>query len=105
MLALVANRPQGRALDAGIAPASAEAGPIVNALTARYAETFGRADDADLRHWLLTRLEIVGEPRAERYWHLLAVINGWPVLPSLAPVFTWFAEALRAHTPQQSRVQ
>ncbi|MFJ9610123.1 MerR family transcriptional regulator [Kitasatospora sp. NPDC101176] len=88
----------GRALDAGIAPASAEAVPVVDALTARYAQTFGRADDAELRHWLLTRLEIAGDPRTERYWHLLAVINGWPVPPSLAPVFTWFTHALRART-------
>jgi hypothetical protein len=95
----------GRALDAGIAPGSAEAAPVVDDLTARYAQTFGRADDADLRHWLLRRLEIAGDPRAERYWHLLAVINRWPVPPSLAPVFTWFTEALRARTGRQSRVQ
>ncbi|MFH9067721.1 hypothetical protein ACH4GM_42010 [Streptomyces coeruleorubidus] len=95
----------GRALDAGIAPASAEAAPVIAALTARYARAFSRADDADLRHWQLTRLEIAGDPRAERYWHLLTVINGWPVPPSLAPVFTWFTQALRAHTGQQSRVQ
>ncbi|MGV9910152.1 MerR family transcriptional regulator [Streptomyces tendae] len=95
----------GRALDAGIAPASAEAAPVIGALTARYAQTFGRADDADLRHWLLRRLETAGDPRAERYWHLLAVINGWPVPPSLAPVFTWFAQALRADTGQPSRVE
>jgi DNA-binding transcriptional MerR regulator len=90
----------GRALDAGIDPASAEAAPIIDALAARYAQTFDRADDADLRHWLLTRSEIAGDPQAERYWHLLAVINGWPVSPSLTSAFTWFKEALRAHTGQ-----
>ncbi|MGW2378151.1 MerR family transcriptional regulator [Kitasatospora sp. NPDC001683] len=95
----------GRVLDAGIAPASAEAAPIIDALTARYAQTFSRADDAELRHWLLRRLEIAGDPRAERYWHLLAVINGWSVPPSLAPVFTWFTHALRARTGQSSRVE
>ncbi|MFD7033451.1 MerR family transcriptional regulator [Streptomyces sp. NPDC059917] len=89
----------GRALDAGTDPASAGAAAVVDALTARYARTFDRADDAALRHWLLNRLEVAGDPRAERYWHLLAVINGWPAQPSLAPVFTWFTAALRAHTP------
>lgn len=49
---------------------------------------------------LLTRLEIANEPRAERYLHLPAVINRWPVPPSLAPVFTWFTAALRVHTGQ-----
>ncbi|GHA78605.1 MerR family transcriptional regulator [Streptomyces tendae] len=93
----------GRALDAGIAPATAEAAPVIDALTARHARTFGRADDADLRHWPLRRLEMAGDPRAERYRHLLAVINGWPVPSSLAPVFTWFAQALRADTGQPSR--
>ncbi|MFD4908858.1 MerR family transcriptional regulator [Kitasatospora purpeofusca] len=86
----------GRALDAGVAPASPEAAIVVDTLTARYAQTFDRADDAELRRWLLARLEIAGDPRAERYWHLLSVINGWPVPPSLAPVFAWFTAALRA---------
>ncbi|WP_406088288.1 MerR family transcriptional regulator [Kitasatospora purpeofusca] len=88
----------GRALAADIAPASPEAAVVVDSLTARCAQTFDRADDADLRHWLLARLEIAGDPRAERYWHLLSVINGWPVPPSLAPVFGWFTEALRARS-------
>jgi DNA-binding transcriptional MerR regulator len=69
----------GHALDAGIAPSSAAAAPIVGELTARYARAFDRADDSDLRDWLLTRLETADDPRAERYWHLLAVINAWPV--------------------------
>ncbi|WP_030266942.1 MerR family transcriptional regulator [Streptomyces sp. NRRL B-24484] len=88
----------GRALAAGTAPRSAGAATVVDALTARYARTFGRPDDAGLRRWLLTRLEIAGDPRTERYWHLLAVINGWPVPPALAPVLSWFADALRART-------
>jgi hypothetical protein len=86
----------GAALAAGILPASAEAAPVVDALTARYAEAFARADDAGLRRWLLTRLETADDPRAERYWQLLATINGWPVRPSLTPVFSWFVAALRA---------
>lgn len=88
----------GHALDAGIAPTSAEAAPVVRELTARYAQAFDRADDGDLREWLSTRLETANDPRAERYWHLLAVINGWPLPPSLAPVFAWLIAALRAGT-------
>ncbi|MFE6747749.1 MerR family transcriptional regulator [Kitasatospora purpeofusca] len=86
----------GRALDAGLAPTSPGAAAVVDSLTARYAQTFDRADDAELRRWLLARLEIAVDPRAERYWHLLSVVNGWPVPPSLAPVFGWFTAALRA---------
>ncbi|MFC6086054.1 MerR family transcriptional regulator [Sphaerisporangium aureirubrum] len=90
------RRQVGDALTAGIAPASAEAAPVVDALTARYAQVFGRADDTGLRRWLLTRLELANDPRVERYWHLLAVINGWPVPPSLTPMFAWFIAAMRA---------
>ncbi|MEV0058033.1 hypothetical protein AB0H34_47050 [Saccharopolyspora shandongensis] len=86
----------GKALSTGIAPDSAESAPIVDILTARYAEVFGRPDDADLRRWILARLEIASDPRAEHYWQLLSIINGWSVPPSLAPVFAWFTAALRA---------
>jgi len=63
----------------------------------RLCEDLSRADDAELRRWLLRLLEIANDPRAQRYWQLLAVMNRWPVPPSLAPVFTWFIEALRPH--------
>ncbi|MFE2146587.1 MerR family transcriptional regulator [Streptomyces sp. NPDC059456] len=85
----------GEALAAGILPTSVEALPVTDALAALYAHAFERADDGDLRRWLLARLEVAADPRAERYWQLLAVINGWPPSPSLAPVFTWFIAALR----------
>ncbi|WP_030236439.1 MerR family transcriptional regulator [Streptomyces sp. NRRL S-350] len=90
----------GRALADGTAPGSTDADPVVARLTAAYAETFHRPDDEALRRWLLTRLETADDPRAERYWQLLAVINGWPVPESLAEVFQWFAEALRARLPE-----
>ncbi|MFG2822305.1 MerR family transcriptional regulator [Kitasatospora sp. NPDC048365] len=87
----------GEALDAGLAPDAPAAAATVADLTARYARTFGRPDDAALRRWLLNRLEVAGDPRAERYWQLLATVNGWPVPPGLTPVFAWFTAALRAH--------
>ncbi|WP_062985513.1 MerR family transcriptional regulator [Nocardia anaemiae] len=87
----------GRALAAGTAPSSAAARPIVDELAAAYASTFSRPDDAELRNWLLTRLDVAGDPRAERYWQLLSIINGWPVPPTLGPVFEWFGAALRAN--------
>lgn len=86
----------GEALAAGIQPESDQAAPIVDSLAGLYAETFGRADDAGLRRWLVTRLETGADPRAERYWQLLSTINGWPVPPTLAPVFSWFITALRS---------
>jgi DNA-binding transcriptional MerR regulator len=85
----------GAAVADGVAPASLEGIAVVAYLAGRYAETFNRPDDARLRLWMLKRLEVADDPRAERYWHLLSVINGWPVPESLVPVSTWFIEALR----------
>ncbi|MGK8501157.1 MerR family transcriptional regulator [Nocardia asiatica] len=85
----------GAAIEAGIAPGSPAAADVVAELSARYAATFGRADDRALREWILERLEVGDDPRVERYWRLLAVINGWPAPPSLAAVFAWFTAALR----------
>ncbi|MEV0533170.1 MerR family transcriptional regulator [Kitasatospora sp. NPDC050463] len=86
----------GAALASAVPPRSPAADAVVDGLTARYAATFGRPDDAELRRWLLRRLEAADDPRAERYWRLLAVVNGWPVPASLTEVFAWFTEALRA---------
>jgi DNA-binding transcriptional MerR regulator len=77
----------GAAVEAGIAPDSAEAAPVVDELVAE----FGVSD----RVQLLDRLETGYEPKAERYWQLLAVINGWPPIPSTMPQWAWFIEALR----------
>ncbi|MFJ5233795.1 MerR family transcriptional regulator [Kitasatospora sp. NPDC088391] len=85
------------ALAAGTEPGSPAAGEVVAGLTARYALTFDRPDDPELRRWILERLEVAADPRVERYWELVARINGWPRPPVLAPVLGWFAAALRRH--------
>ena len=86
----------GPALAARIEPASLQAAPVVAALTAHYARSLGRPDDAGLQRQLLARLEAVNDPRRERYLTLLAVINGWPALESLTPVLDWSIQALGA---------
>ncbi|MEU1983763.1 MerR family transcriptional regulator [Nocardia sp. NPDC019395] len=85
-----------RALAAGIAPESAAAQPVIAGLTRQYAETFGKEDGRPLRRWILERLEVADDPRVTRYWQLVGTINGWPPLPDLEPVFSWFGLALRA---------
>ena len=87
-----------RALADGTAPGSPVADGIVSDLSRRYAETFGRPDTPELRRWILNRLEVANDPRVERYWRLVGTVNGWPPAPELAPVFTGFAAALRAHS-------
>ncbi|MFF5262548.1 MerR family transcriptional regulator [Actinomadura viridis] len=86
------------AQDEGIAPQDPEARPVVDALAAAYASAYGETDDADFRTVLLERMEIGNDRRAERYWQLLATINGWNTqVPTLTPYFEWFIAALRAH--------
>lgn len=87
----------GKALADGLSADSAAAAAVVAGLTARYADTFGKPDDAPLRSWILERLDVANDPRVERYWRLVSAINGWPEMPDMGPVFTWFADALRAH--------
>lgn len=79
------------ALTAGIAPDAPQADPIVAALVAR-------CDDFVDRRRLPARLELLDDPRKERYFRLLAVINGWPAPESLRPVRDWSLHALRVRT-------
>ncbi|MEV7116874.1 MerR family transcriptional regulator [Kitasatospora griseola] len=97
-VALVRDR-AAAAVTAGLDPASAQADPVVEAVTAQYAEELARPDDVELRRRLLTYLEAANDPRREQYLRLLAVINGWTAPEGLAPVLTWFTRALAARLP------
>ncbi|WP_405566989.1 MerR family transcriptional regulator [Streptomyces sp. NBC_01167] len=88
------------AVAAGIEPASPQADPIVSALMTRCTPLLESRDDADSRGQLLTRLERMNDPRRERYFSLLAVINGWPGPESLQPVLDWSVHALQARIQQ-----
>jgi DNA-binding transcriptional MerR regulator len=78
------------ALLRGCPPDSAEAATVVN----RILEPNGWSAR---RQELLAGLEILFEPRIERYWQLTAIINGLPPFPTYAPAFEWLIAALRAH--------
>ncbi len=83
------------ALAAGIEPDSPRADPIVSVLMTRCCPHDG-PDDAEPRRHLLARLESMNDPRRERYFQLLAVINAWPAPESLQSVLDWTIHALRA---------
>ena len=85
------------ALAAGADPESPEAKAVIDDIVARYAMEFGTSDTPTYRAALVTRIEIGGDPHAERYFQLLARVNGLPEMPSLQPVVRWLAAALRAH--------
>ena len=48
------------------------------------------------RSALADRLEAGTDARAERYWQLLATVNGWPPVPTTVPAWEWVIAALRA---------
>jgi DNA-binding transcriptional MerR regulator len=81
---------------AGIEPDSAEARPVAGELAAAYARLAGRPDSPEFRSWLLELLAESSDRRYERYWQLLAVINGWPAAPSVLPAAEWLITALRS---------
>jgi DNA-binding transcriptional MerR regulator len=93
---LVAER-AGAALGAGIEPRSDAAAPIVAELAGVFAEIHGREDGAEFRTWLGELLGTFADRRTERYWQLLAVMNGWPAQPSSAAAWEWLIAGLRAH--------
>ncbi len=79
----------GRALAEGIAPGSAEGKAVLD----RIVPPDTPPDD---RARLLSTLETFTDARIERYWQLLAIINGWATPPSAVPAFEWLIAALRA---------
>ena len=90
--ALAAER-GGAALEARVEPGCEEAEVIVEDIARSFA---GEAGDAAFRAELADRFEQGADPRAERYWQLLAVINGWPPVPTTMPAWHWTIAALRA---------
>ncbi|MEY2228891.1 MULTISPECIES: MerR family transcriptional regulator [Streptomyces] len=82
------------AVSVGLLPVSAGGTLLAGSLGSLYAHAFERADEGGLRRWLLARLRTTADPHAERYWQLLAAVNGWPASPALAPVHSWFTTVL-----------
>jgi DNA-binding transcriptional MerR regulator len=80
----------GPAREWGIAPESAEGAEVLDRI-------LGGAPDARRRAELLAQLEVITDSRAERYWELVGVINGWPPYPAHVPTLQHVIAGLRAH--------
>ncbi|MFC7646937.1 MerR family transcriptional regulator [Streptosporangium lutulentum] len=80
----------GRALTGKIAPESAEGGLILNGIVEPRLSAEERAE-------LRERLRVLADAQVERYWQLLATLNGREPSPSVIPAFTWVIAALHAH--------
>ncbi|GLW07972.1 MerR family transcriptional regulator [Microtetraspora sp. NBRC 13810] len=80
----------GRALADDVTPESEQGRAALNGIVDR------RLPAAE-RTRLLAWLETVADPRVERYWQLIAALNGHRPAPSAVPAFAWTIAALRAH--------
>ena len=79
----------GQALAQQIAPGSPEGQAVLD-------QILGPGASAARQAQLLGQLETFTDARVERYWQLLATINGWPAPPAAVPSFEWLIAALRA---------
>jgi DNA-binding transcriptional MerR regulator len=79
----------GQATAHDTAPGSAEGRAVLDRIVAPGTPAAERAA-------MLGRLETFTDARVERYWQLLAILNGQPVPPSAVPAFEWLIAALRA---------
>jgi DNA-binding transcriptional MerR regulator len=84
-----------RAVDAGLPPGCEQGRALADEIV-RQSVRAGETADGAFRILLADRISEGADPRAERYWQLLAIINGWPAVPSRTAAALWIADALRA---------
>lgn len=87
--ASLATELASEALAAGTAPDSAAGRAVLDRIVAPRLPAAERAR-------ILQQLQTFTDARVERYWQLLAIINGQPPRPPVVPVFDWLIAALRA---------
>ncbi|OZM70896.1 MerR family transcriptional regulator [Amycolatopsis antarctica] len=83
-------------LEAGLDPASPEGRELADEIANGSATPGQEPGDPAFRRELADKIASGSDPRAERYWQLLATINGWPPVPTRQPAMDWFIGALRA---------
>jgi len=84
------------AVAAGLPPDGPEGAEAAAVLAGAYAAMLGREDGPAFRAWLLDRFAAHHDPRAERYWELVARIQGSGSLDrGAADAFEWLVGAIR----------
>ncbi|MFB7333092.1 MerR family transcriptional regulator [Streptomyces adustus] len=82
------------AMESGLDPRGNRAALVVDDLVHRFAEVFARTPDTGFRAWMAQEFEVAHDPRVDRYWRLVWIVNGWQVVPSLLPIHPWLAQGL-----------
>jgi DNA-binding transcriptional MerR regulator len=83
------------ACEDGVPPGSPAAAAIVDAILSTMAAGQSRQNDLEFRRDIRRNYE-EHDPRAERYWELVAIIRGAPWPPPVTLAHRWLAEALKA---------
>ncbi|WTW96340.1 MerR family transcriptional regulator [Streptomycetaceae bacterium NBC_01309] len=94
-LAALTRRKVAEAMALAVDPLSAGGTAIVDDLVQRFAKVFGRRPDAEFRDWMARQFEAAHDPKVDRYWRLVWIVNGWQVVPNLLPAYPWLVQALR----------
>jgi DNA-binding transcriptional MerR regulator len=83
----------------GVDPADPRAAAAVEPMARGFAEQLGRRDGPAFRRWLVEQLDAHTDPRAERWWRLVGIVQGRPDEAFLARVadHAWLLAALRHH--------
>jgi DNA-binding transcriptional MerR regulator len=84
------------AVTAGESPTSEAGQTLAAEISAATARPDQDPASAEFRTEMADRFATSGDPRAERYWQLLAIINGWPPVPTAQPAVQFMIAALRA---------
>jgi len=84
------------ALDDGLAPGSPEGRALADEVARAWATSGQDPADRAFRAEVADRIAAGTDRRAERYWQLLATINGWAPIPTRVPAVEWLTAALRA---------
>jgi DNA-binding transcriptional MerR regulator len=82
---------------AGVEPADPRAAVAVAPMARGLADLLGRRDGPALRRWLVAQLDAHTDPRAERYWRLVGIVQGRPDEEFMERVadHAWLLAALR----------
>lgn len=83
------------AVAAGESPTSDRGQTLAAEIAAATARPGQDPASAEFRAEMADRFATSGDPRAERYWQLLATINGWPPVPTAQPAVRFMIAALR----------
>jgi DNA-binding transcriptional MerR regulator len=86
-------------MDQGVAVSDPRAQEVAGVFVSRCAAASGSANTPAYRRELVTQIQAHTDPRAARYWALVAIVRGMPPMPGqerAAKAFVWLLEAVKA---------